>query len=245
MIDFFNISLGEGIGCACRRCSPPTPEHFREVDAILEEVSRAVALWDGVGPGPNIAFTGPEPYRHRRLPTLAQGAMAAGVQRLSLSTDAVALAMPDTAAGSLDAGVRHIEVPLLGASSHSHDALSGTPGSFDGALAGMRTLKSVGEERGVPVLICGRVRVCSHNVRELPGIVIAFAQVGANSVTLELDGTVPATVARPWVGAAVDTGIVSNVWVALEGATAEEYRIAPLHEHNATRLLPSSGEGAA
>lgn len=243
MIDFVEISLGAGTVCACRQCGRTGPDEYRSTEDVLADVSRAVAGWppDG-GPGPNVVLTGPEPYRHPHVSTLVQRAIAAGVERLSLLTDAAALRAPGTAESSVDAGVRHIEVPLLGGCPEVHDALCGRRGSFESAVAGMQAMKAAGSSRSVRVLVCGRVHVCSHNVREVPAIVVAFAQAGASSVTLELDGSVPRTVARPWVGAAIDTGIVSNVWVALEGAAAADYNVPGLHDYNAAYVVASVEE---
>lgn len=242
MITFVKIPIGTGGGVRCRRCAPePCAEEFFDTDTLLAQVRRVVAGWE-TGPGPNIAYVGAEPYRHRRLPTLVQGAIGEGVERMCLSTDATALGHDDNASGSVSAGVRHIEVPLLGGSAGTHDVLCATPGAFDQAMAGMKALRQAGIAASVPVLICGRVRVCSHNVKDLPAAVLAFAEVGASSVTLQFDGDLPIAVVRPWVSAAIETGIINSVWVALEGLSAKDIGTHRLHDLNTVRIAEAASE---
>ncbi len=245
MITFVKIPIGTGGGIRCRRCAPgEQSEEFFETDPLLRHVGEVVAGWQQ-GPGPNIAYVGAEPFRHSRLPTLVHGAIDAGVERMCLSTDATALGRDDNAAGSVSAGVRHVEVPLLGGSPETHDMLCGHPGAFEAAMAGMKALREAGIAQSVPVLICGRVRVCSHNIKDVPATVLAFAQVGASSVTLQFDGSVPTAVARPWVAAAVETGIINSVWVALEGLSAASVGVHSLHDLNTVRIAEAVGGEAS
>lgn len=244
MITFVKVPIGTGGGIPCRYCAASVQtEQFVDADAILSSVRDVAGVWRA-GPGPNVAYVGAEPYHHGRLPELVHGAIEAGIERLCLSTDATALGRDDNAAGSVDAGVRHVEVPLLGGSPETHDALCGTLGAFEAAIAGMTALRQAGIARSVPVLICGRVRVCSHNIKDLPAVVLAFAGVGASSVTLQFDGSIPLPVARPWVLAAIETGIINSVWVALEGITSAEVGTHPLHDLNTVRIAASVADVA-
>jgi len=230
VLTFVKIPIGTGGGVRCTRCfKERTAEEFFDAARILGRVSEVVSAWQA-GPGPNIAYTGAEPFRHPDLVGLVRGAVAAGVQRMCLATDATALPRGENAEGAVSAGVRHLEVTLLGGSAHTHDDLSGRPGSFDSAMEGIRAVRAAADALGVPFLICGRVHVGSHNVKDLPAMMVAFTQVGASSVTLEFSGSVPKAVVRPWVGAAIETGIVNGVWVSLEGMSAAELGVNPLHD---------------
>lgn len=246
LITFVKIPIGTGGGLSCRACdaSGPSVEQFDSVEQLLAGVRETTLEWD-CGPGPNIAYVGPEPFHHPELVTLVRGAIEAGVERMCLSTDATALARGENAAGAVSGGVRHVEVQLLGGSAEIHDALSGRAGSFDAAISGMRALRDAGIAQSVPVLVCGRVRVCSHNVKDLPEAVLAFASVNASSVTLHFDGTVPAAVARPWVSAAIETGVINSVWVALEGVTAQQMGVHPLHDLNTVRIAERAAGAAS
>jgi hypothetical protein len=218
VLRFVSVSLGTGRPPRCGRCHGPAPQtSYLAVSEIEARIAEAVATADA--PGPNVELAGPEPFGHPELPDVVTASIRGGVVRLRLHTDAAALQNPSDAAGCIAAGVRHLRFTLLGGSPGMHDALTGEPGSLDAALGGVRTYAAVAAESGAAVSISAAVPVCRHNVHDLPSAVLAAVDAGVDSVTLVLDDPgLDLRAAAPWITAACDTGVVSAVWVDVEGA---------------------------
>jgi len=217
VIRFAEVPLGTGGGVRCSRChGPAQPAAYRSAAAVVADIEEAVTLAAASSSG--VALTGPEPFGHPELPVLVSVAVRAQVRRLGLDTDGVALQSPSNAGGALSAGVRHLTFALLGGTPGIHDALLGGPGSFDAALAGVRTYRRVAGEEGVAVSIVAVVPACRHNLHDLPAAVGAAVDAGADSVLVRLeDAGADLAPALPWLTAACDTGVVNGVWVEVEG----------------------------
>jgi hypothetical protein len=217
VLRFSEVSTGTGGGVRCERCNAATgATTYVDASTLAGRIARAVA--SAAVPGPNVALTGPEPFDHPELPAVVAAAVRAGVVRLRLDTDAGALSVPSNAAGAISAGVRHLRVTLLGGSPGTHDVLRGVPGTYEAALAGIRTYVRCAEEQDTPVSVTVLVPVCRHNVREVPAAVAAAAEAGAASVLLRVeDGGADLDAALPWIFAACDTGVVNGTWVEVEG----------------------------
>jgi hypothetical protein len=211
VITFAEVSLGAGGDVRCSRCQGAAqPTAYRGAAAVVADIEATAAR--------DLALTGPEPFGHPELHALVSAAVRAGVRRLRLDTDAVALQSPSNAGGVLSAGVRHITFTLLGGTPGVHDALRGGPGSFDAALAGVRTYRRVADEEGVAVSIVAVVPACRHNLHDLPAAVGAAVDAGADSVLVRFeDAGADLAPALPWFTAACDTGVVNGVWVEVEG----------------------------
>ena len=113
MIAFAEVSIGEAPATPCVRCAPHASAAMRPATLVLADVTAVCASWSD-GPGPNVSLVGAEPFAHPELPLLVQGAVEAGCERIRLRTDAGALSAGNNAVGVLGAGVRHLEVVLLG-----------------------------------------------------------------------------------------------------------------------------------
>jgi hypothetical protein len=215
---FEKVAIGSGHGIRCTRCHPEGEVPvYRPAADVLDDVRVVVAGWPG-GPGPNVSLTGPEPFAHPDLPAIVTGAIEAGVSRLRLEVDGGAFARPGNAEGALGAGVRHVQVTLLGGTEGVHDALAGGPGAFDAAISGMMAFGEAVRTVGVDAVATVFVPVCRHNVADLPAAVGAAVGAGASSVLLRVeDGGIDLTAATPWIVAACDTGVVNRVWVEVEG----------------------------
>ena len=218
MLVFECVAIGSGSGVRCTRCHPDTDvPTYRPADEVLSDVRVVTAGWTG-GPGPNVTLTGPEPFAHPELPAVVAGAIEAGVSRLRLEVDGGAFQRPGNAEGALGAGVRHVQVTLLGGTEGLHDALAGGPGAFDAATAGMAAFGEAVRVAGVDAIATVLVPVCRHNVKDLPAAVGAAVRAGASSVLLRVeDGGIDLDAAAPWITAACDTGEVNGVWVEVEG----------------------------
>lgn len=218
MIRFVEIAVGTGGGVRCVRChGAPAPVRYASAVDVARDIESSVASWSGA-PGPNIALTGPDPFGHPELPALVSTAVRAGVRRLRVDTDAVALRSAQNAAGSIGAGVRHLSFALLGGTPGIHDALVDEPGSLDALTAGVRSYRTVADAEGISVCVTAVLPACRHNLRDLPAAVGCAVDIGADAVLVRVeDGGADLSRALAWLTAACDTGVVNGVWVELEG----------------------------
>lgn len=245
MIRFAEVAVGRGGGVRCSRCYPASEGvSYRDAAEVLAEVSAVCALWDEP-PGPNIAFTGAEPFGHPELPALVASAVEAHCRRVCLETDAVACGSPQNAGGSLMAGVRHLRWTILGGTPGVHDALVSDPGAIDASVEGVRTFRAVAADRGLDVSVTAVVPVCRHNVHDLPAAVLVAVRAGADAVRLRVeDGGLDLGTAVPWLVAACDTGVVNGVWVEVEGVPFCLMPGYDLHIADAVRARPGSKQPA-
>lgn len=218
MIECAYIPLARGSRIPCTACAPvPATLEHRPAEEIIIDVRRAVAGMAAT-PGPAILLGECEPFSHPELVSIVTQSVAAGVRRLGLRSDASALTRGDNASGAISAGVRRLDVTLLGGDESAHDRLYGRPGSFAVALAGMQAFREVGERMAVPVVLTGSVPVCRHVVTGIPAIVERFARSGASSVELVFeDPSIADTGTVKTIIAACETGIVNGVWVSIRG----------------------------
>lgn len=241
MIAFVEAALGTGGGVRCTRChGEPDGASFASVAEVEAAIASAVARSrEAGGPGPNVALAGPEPFAHPELPAVVAAAMRAGVRRLRLDTSGAGLLSPANAAGVLGAGVRHVEVVLLGGTPGVHDALAGRPGAFDAAVAGMRSFREAADAAGERVSVVVRVPACRHNLRETPAAVAAAVEAGADAVTIALaDGGADLAPSLAWLRSACDTGVVNGVWVEVDGVP---FCLLPEHSLHVADVVRTRG----
>jgi hypothetical protein len=167
---------------------------------------------------PGVIFAGFEPFAHPELPQLIEAAVNSGFVRVALRTDAGALGLPGNAAGVIAAGVRALEVMLLGGTAAEHDGATAAPGLFDAATVGVAAFRSAARDAGVHVSVSGFVPVCRHNEAFAAGGVAALASMGATSVELACASQELAE--KPEVRAALETAAVNGMaaWRSVSGA---------------------------
>ncbi len=217
MLRFADISLGTGAPPRCNLCHGAAEESFLDTSVVTAQIEAVARSWD-LGPGPNLTLTGAEPLRHPDLPAILASAVAAGVERIRLETDASALMGPQEATWLIQAGARHLSFTVLGPSAAAHDRLAGSHGSFDGTVRGVQAFSEAAESLGKSVHVTARIPVCRHNLEGLPNAVTAAAKAGAASVLLIAnDVHLDLRTAAPWFEAACDTGTVNAIWVEVEG----------------------------
>lgn len=217
MLKFATIVIGESGSSRCTRCHRVETEALRDVANVLEQIRAATSSWPG-GPGPNLSFSGAEPFHHPALFELLEASTAAGASRVRLESDAHALATVQAAERALQSGVRHLTVPLLGSTAELHDALTGRRGSFDMTILGAKNFIEAARNDETRTHVSVRVPVCRHNLHDTAGIVTLAAKTGANAVLLTIDDPdLDLRQASPWLEAACDTGIVYALWVEVEG----------------------------
>jgi MoaA/NifB/PqqE/SkfB family radical SAM enzyme len=217
---FATISLGSGGLPSCARCTPPGSVDQRTGWAVIAEALAIIESWDraALGPGPNLSFGGAEPFSHAELPRIITTAAEAGASRLRLTTSAEALSVPGNAAGVVHAGVRHLEIQLLG-DGVGHDDLTGRRGAFAAMVRGARGFSEAAGAQGAAVALTGRVVVCRHNLESVPAAVAALAELGAREVVLEVGDEAAASVdAGRWLVSACETGVVNGTWVSVRSS---------------------------
>lgn len=241
MIRFAEVLIGEGGGVRCSRCHVEGGGvTYRDAEAVRAEVTAVCAFWD-TPPGPNIVFTGAEPFGHPALPSLIGSAVEAHCRRVCLDTDAIACASPQNAGGSLMAGVRHLRWTVLGGTPGVHDALVATPGALDASVEGVRSFRALAADQSLDVSVTAVLPVCRHNVHDLPAAVLVAVRAGADAVRLRVeDGGLDLGSAVPWLVAACDTGVVNGVWVEIEGVPFCLLKDYDLHLADAVRARPGS-----
>lgn len=231
LIAFTEIVLGQGGLPACSQCRPERPIRMRSVADVASDVGEAVASW-GHGPGPNVALAAAEAFLHPELPAIVGHARESGVRRLMITTGGEALSVGDNAAGSLDAGVRQVELVLLAGEPQFHDGLTGRPGTFEAACSGARAFRTAAATRGCEVNLAGRVPACVHNAQQVAAAVGVLGGLGCSTVAVELgesDGFLPDA---SWLASVADTGMVNRAWVwfpdlRADAAAAVAHRVAP------------------
>lgn len=216
MIAFAELAIGSGGLLNCSRCAGSVQRSPRPLAELAPALVQIAAGWDP-GPGPNVVLTGFEPFSHPELPAVISTAIDLGFERVRLSTDAGALGVGGNASGIVAAGVRQLEVVVLGPDAQTHDALAGRPGLHASMVAGLGALWSAVEDAGCDFFLCGRVPICAHNVDRLAETVASLAGRGAMAVTLDMGGRSLGERGARQLAAAIEIATVNSVAVFVPG----------------------------
>lgn len=229
MIDFSRVSIGEGLP-SCTRCAGKGASAFRDTEDVVTELgSRDVDL------------VGADSLTHPDIERIVEQAVSMAADRVRIEVasgidKAKALAL-------IHSGVRHVRVAILGGSADAHDALVSERGAFDRVAETVARLREAGEEAGARMAFSARVPACKHNASELPGAVVAAADMGLDAVAIvtgDMGGEAGGF--TPWVAAACDTGIVNTLWVEVEGLP---FCLMPAHAlHLADSVRATAGQKA-
>lgn len=106
-----------------------------------------------------VCFTSGEPTLNPALPRWVKKARAAGVQRISIMTNARALSIARYAGGLVKAGINRFYVSIHGHTAKLHESLVRTPDAFAQTVAGIRNvavLKRYGVELHTSTVITKR-----------------------------------------------------------------------------------------
>jgi len=223
MIAFVPVELGSGGVAACQQCAGDDVAAPRALADIASELTASASSWQS-GPGPNVLFTGLEPFAYPSLPALVAAAVESGVERIRLRTDAGALATAGNAEGALATGVRQIEVVLHSADAEVHDRLTARPGLFAAAQAGVTAFLAAAAAADVPVAVTGFVPLCAHNASSAASAVAALASWGA--VAVVLDASAAGADAEPAARQALETAVVNGIAGSVVGASWESDRLS-------------------
>jgi molybdenum cofactor biosynthesis enzyme MoaA len=228
LVGFYEVAIGEGGVLGCRRCTPAAAQGaVHPADSVIRCLDEIAAAVDG--DRRNVSFVGMEPFRHPELPLIVGAASQRGFARIRLVTDGGALARGGNAAGVIAAGVRQVELVLLGPPA-VHDDLSGRPGLFAAAESGVASFVRAAESAGAAVAVSSVLRACPHNAAELPAAVAAAARLGVGAIVIDVADLKASQTNQDVVFAALDTATVNRVAASLRGWPDEGpaiYRRAP------------------
>src|SRR5512146_2243169 len=123
---------------------------------------------------PILVLSGGEPLYRADVLDLARVATDRGL-RVALATNGTQVTKA-VAKKAVDAGIRRVSISLDGADAHTHDTFRGTPGAFDAAVQGLRSL----QEQGMSVQI--NMAIARHNARQLPAVLELARRLGADAL---------------------------------------------------------------
>ena len=167
---FWNITSRCNLSCThCYLRSGPG--RWREGELTTDE---AIALIDdlAVAGVPLLLFSGGEPLVREDFWTLALHAKKRGIPAV-LSTNGTLLT-PDVARRLRDAGIGYAGISLDGATSATHDAFRGVPGSFDRSVQALKHCVDAGLRCGV------RFTVTKRNHSELGRLIALARSIGVH-----------------------------------------------------------------
>lgn len=123
---------------------------------------------------------GGEPTLRRDLLPTIRAARKLGYERVKLQTNGMLLAYPDVIPRLVDAGLTEVNFSAKGATAHSHDALTGTPGCFALLEQAVEAWAKTG------LASDGDVLVYRRNLPELVSLVRHFHALGIERFNLWL-----------------------------------------------------------
>ena len=137
-----HVLTGEVCNNNCIFCMEEDREGRRVVNGTTDD-----ALLDWIleqnPDAEEICFTSGEPTTRKELPGWVKKAKAAGIERISIMTNARALAYDRFAKGLVAAGISRFYVSIHGHTAKLHDSLVRTPGAFEQTSAGIRNLAAL------------------------------------------------------------------------------------------------------
>lgn len=205
----------------CRALRPALPTYPE--NPSIDEV---VAGLDGVPLDEELVLVGEEPTRKEDLADLVQAVRDERPDAiLRLVTDAARCADRAYATSLSEAGVDRFTVRLFGPRPMVHDAETGTPGSFDASVAGIRTLVALGlwveveavaTRRALPHLT-ETARLIATSLRGVAHVVVRNPMWGDNGLVRGTSHKVHPHEAYPSVDMAADIIAHHDIPVRLEG----------------------------
>jgi radical SAM protein with 4Fe4S-binding SPASM domain len=168
---FWEVTKGCNLRCIhCRatatELSSPTDLPTSAALEIIDQIAAAA--------NPILVLSGGEPLYRSDIFQLARHATDKGL-RVAMATNGT-LVTREVARMIVDAGIRRVSISLDGADAATHDAFRGIPGAFDGAVHGLRNLKSL----GMSVQI--NMTIARHNARQLPDVLELARHLGADAL---------------------------------------------------------------
>ena len=134
-----HVLTGEVCNNNCIFCMEEDREGRRVVNGTTNE---ALLRWilERNPDAEEICFTSGEPTTRKELPGWVKMAKAAGIDRISIMTNARALSYDRFARGLVAAGISRFYVSIHGHTAPLHDSLVRTPGAFEQTTAGLANI---------------------------------------------------------------------------------------------------------
>ncbi|NNN05587.1 MAG: radical SAM protein [Elusimicrobia bacterium] len=205
-----------------------------ELFASLEEGRREGAT--------GVVITGGEPTLHRDIVAIARRARAVGYTLVQVQSNGRTFCYEDFCRRLIDAGVNEFSPSLHGSTAAIHDWLTGAPRAFLQTLAGIRTLKRLGQR-----VITNSV-ITKANYRDLPELARLLVSLGVDQFQfayMHMSGragenkewlAARKSVLEPYVKRALDVGIAAGRTVMTE---AIPYcRMSGYEAYVAERIIP-------
>lgn len=151
----------------CPFCYADAPRRGGKVGEMTGEQVRFILdrIWYDARV-PTVSFTGGEPTLRVELPEFVTYAKSLGM-RTNLISNGVRCADEALVDALAAAGLDSAQISIEGPEAAIHDAVTGTPGSFDKALAGIRNLHARGIHTHTNTTICGENRDAVLRMPEL------------------------------------------------------------------------------
>lgn len=189
-----------------------------------------------------VVITGGEPTLHKRVVEIARAARALGYTLIQVQSNGRTFCYEDFCRRLVDAGVNEFGPSLHGSTAAIHDWLTGAPGAFVQTVAGIRTLKKLGQR-----VITNSV-ITKANYRDLPDLARLLVALGVDQFQfayMHLAGragenkewlAARKTLIEPYVKRALDVGARAGRAVMTE---AIPYcRMSGYERHVAERIIP-------
>jgi MoaA/NifB/PqqE/SkfB family radical SAM enzyme len=132
-----------------------------------------------------IVIVGGEPTVREDFIDIVSYAKRAGLERITIQTNARLLSNKDYADTLLEAGASDFIVKLWGHTKEIHDRISGVEGSFEETIKGIKNITSPEDNR----TILGKSGILMDNYTCLPDLVTLFAGLGVQWMIFELPPT--------------------------------------------------------
>ncbi|MEN6404391.1 MAG: radical SAM protein [Armatimonadia bacterium] len=151
----------------CPFCYADAPGRgARTAEMTTEQVCTILDRFRHDAKVPTVSFTGGEPTLRPDLPTFVAHAKSLGM-RTNLITNGVRCADDTLVAALADAGLDSAQVSIEGRTAAVHDQVTGTVGSFDQALQGIRNLRARNIHTHTNTTICAENRDDVINIPDL------------------------------------------------------------------------------
>jgi len=221
-----DLKISYACDLRCKFCVVASPDYIGSgiKPPTLSAEELIAALKEGYLKGDRIVtFTGGEPTLFPYLPKLCRMAKLMGFKVIQIQTHGGKLMNERLARELIDAGANEFAPSIHGAEAATHDYLTGIAGSHERTIAGVHTLKRLGQR-----VIMNTV-VTSLNYKEMPRLAemmvewkvdqfqLAFLHIAGTAVHYK-DWLVPRKAeAMPWVRRALAIGHRHNLPCMTDG----------------------------
>lgn len=236
------VDLKVGFGCNnfCKFCvQGDKRERLPSKDADELKRSLEEGRRDGAA---GVVITGGEPTLHKRIVEIARTARDLGYTLIQVQSNGRTFCYEDFCRRLVDAGVNEFGPSLHGSNAKTHDWLTGAPGAFLQTVAGIRTLKKLGQR-----VITNSV-ITKANYRDLPDLARLLVALGVDQFQfayMHLAGragenkewlAARKSLIEPYVKRALDVGVKAGRAVMTE---AIPYcRMSGYERYVAERIIP-------